>query len=302
MIICSLNANGVGSDSKKKWIREICKDNYVNFIGIQESKSDKEDGPFIHSLWGSSNCDFAIKKAVGNSGGIIAIWDVTMLRKNKVIVDEDGFIAIYEEWINTRISCLMIVVYAPQDANSKCSLWSRLTHLIVTFHGMSIVLGDFNEIQYASERLGTTFCKKGATLFNGFINNSNLVDLQMGGRKFTRMNKFGTKLSKIDRILVSSNFVSKWPNAQLTILSRNLSDHCPIILKTHSTDFGPIPFKFFNSWLLNSEFPLIVSGSWNTPITLYNPHPACILKFKLQCLKKTFVFGVQMFCLKMIAS
>ncbi|GJY81538.1 putative RNA-directed DNA polymerase [Tanacetum coccineum] len=40
----------------------------------------------------------------------------------------------------------------------------------------------------------------------------------MGGRKFTRMNKFGTKLSKIDRILVSRQFTNRWPNAHITIL------------------------------------------------------------------------------------
>ncbi|PWA41586.1 hypothetical protein CTI12_AA459190 [Artemisia annua] len=86
-----------------------------------------------------------------------------------------------------------------------------------------------------------------------FINRAELFDIPMSGRKFTRMNKFGTKLSKIDRILVSHHFITKWPNAQVLALQRELSDHCPLVLKTHSVDFGPIPFKFFNSWLLNGS-------------------------------------------------
>ncbi|GJX06992.1 RNA-directed DNA polymerase, eukaryota, reverse transcriptase zinc-binding domain protein [Tanacetum coccineum] len=218
-------------------------------MGIQESKSNKEHSSFIHSLWGSSNCDFALKKAVGNSGGIIAIWDVSMLRKNKVIVDEDGFIAIYGEWINTQEACLMIVVYAPQDAIRKRSLWIRLNNLVLSFHATSIVLGDFNEVRFESERLGSTFCKYG----------------------------------------VSNHFIAKWPNAQLLALPRELSDHCPIILKTHCDDYGPIPFKIFNSWLLNDDLTTLICQNWsiktNTITHQNSPHPAISLKQKLQVLK-----------------
>ncbi|GJR17850.1 RNA-directed DNA polymerase, eukaryota, reverse transcriptase zinc-binding domain protein [Tanacetum coccineum] len=41
--------------------------------------------------------------------------------------------------------------------------------------------GDFNEARHEPERLGTIFCKRGATLFNGFINDTGLIDLSMGG-------------------------------------------------------------------------------------------------------------------------
>ncbi|PWA71971.1 SGNH hydrolase-type esterase domain-containing protein [Artemisia annua] len=290
MIIGSININGVGTTPKKEWVRDLCRENHLNFIGIQEFKTNKEDLDFILSLWGKNNCDFAVKKSCGSSGGIIALWDCSLFQKHNIINNEDGFIAIISDWIKFGIECLMIVVYAPQDVNKKILLWNQLNHLIVNFHGMSTVLGDFNEVHHEHERLGTLFCKRGAALFNGFINNSGLIDLPMGGKKFTRMNKFGTKLSKVDRILVSHHFTSNWPNAQLTALLRKHSDHCPLVLKTHSTDFGPIPFKFFNSWLLDEDFPSIVSSSWynhHAPNSSYqNHHPSTILKSKLQSLKK----------------
>ncbi|GJY42770.1 RNA-directed DNA polymerase, eukaryota [Tanacetum coccineum] len=140
-------------------------------------------------------------------------------------------------------------------------------------NSLYIVLGDFNEVKSDNERLGTNFCIRGAKLFNEFIEKSKLIDLPMGGRKFTRMNKYDTKLSKIDRIL--------------------LSDHYPLVLKTHSTDYGPIPFKFFNSWLLNGDFHNVVTHGWSTTDSahfllsqLNSPdHPAINLKRKLQHLK-----------------
>ncbi|PWA77072.1 hypothetical protein CTI12_AA228410 [Artemisia annua] len=212
-------------------------------MGIQESKSNEDNCRFVYSLWGNQNCCFAIKKASGNSGGIIAIWNDTMFSKHNVI-EGIGFLAIVGRWTKIDIDCLMIVVYAPQDLHGKHSLWLHLTDLINNLNLPSVVLGDFNEVPYAHERKGSLFCKKGALLFNTFILDANLVDLPMGGRKFTRMNKFGNKLSKIDRILVSQDFILKWPHSNAA-LPRDVSDHCPLILKTHAMDYGPIPFKFF---------------------------------------------------------
>ncbi|GJY36841.1 cytochrome P450 [Tanacetum coccineum] len=179
--------------------------------------------------------------------------------------NEDGFITIYGEWVNFGMPCLMIIVYAPQDMNAKCALWNRLVDLIRNFQDICIVLGDFNEVRYAIERIDSTFCKKVAEFFNSFIYNAELIDLPMGG--------FATKLSKLDRNLVSCQFTSKWPNAQLITLPRDVSDHCPLLHKSHCDNFGPIPTIFSQSWS-------------STLMSSATTHPAIILKEKLQLMKK----------------
>jgi hypothetical protein len=279
---------------EKKWVRKLCLNNNLHFLGIQESKYNKDDLSLIHSLWGNQSCDFAIKKADGNSGGIIAIWNTTMF-KNHNVIEGDGYLAIYGEWIHFKTVCLMIVVYAPQEMGKKCSLWNTLNTLIIRFNTPTVVLGDFNEVRDESERMGSLFCKRGAQLFNKFIDNSNLIDLPLGGRNFTRMNKIGTKLSKLDRFLVTQHFLSTWPNSYVTVLPRELSDHCPLILKTHSADYGPYPLKFFNSWMLNEDFTKVVTDSWSTAVGSTQAtnlctnqpiqHQAVTLKRKFQCLK-----------------
>lgn len=117
--------------------------------------------------------------------------------------------------------------------------------------------------------------------------------------------KFATKLSKLDRIFLSNQFTSVWPNSHLIVLQKGISDHFPIILKTHSGDYGPYPFKFFNSWLLHDDLPNIVSQTWSLPSLHNRPnigpasprlsatirlntrcrHPSVTLKLKLQTLK-----------------
>ena len=110
-----------------------------------------------------------------------------------------------------------------------------------------IILGDFNSVRDKEERKGTSFSQSDALAFNEFIANGGLIEVRSGGRKFTRISKDGMKLSKLDRILVSHNFFNIWQNPFVEILPRRLSDHCPILLKSSVSDFGHVPFRFFNT-------------------------------------------------------
>lgn len=71
----------------------------------------------------------------------------------------------------------------------------------------------------------------------------------------------------------------------MVALPREFSDHCPLLLKNDTCDFGPIPFKFFNSWLLKKDFDIIVKNSWSNDAIRSNPHPTSNFKSKLQNLK-----------------
>ncbi|XP_022041306.1 uncharacterized protein LOC110943883 [Helianthus annuus] len=59
----------------------------------------------------------------------------------------------------------------------------------------------------------------------------------------------GSSLSKIDKVLVCNEFMNRWPTEKFEALTRNLSDHSPLSLVYSSPDFGPIPFRFYNSWV-----------------------------------------------------
>ena len=59
----------------------------------------------------------------------------------------------------------------------------------------------------------------------------------------------GSKNNKLDRFLVTDLFLVNWPSTSALGLLRFFSYHSPIVLDTASIDFGPSPFKIFNSWL-----------------------------------------------------
>ncbi|GJV18591.1 reverse transcriptase domain, reverse transcriptase zinc-binding domain protein [Tanacetum coccineum] len=84
---------------------------------------------------------------------------------------------------------------------------------------------------------------KEMTKFNEFINDMRLLEVPMGGRKFTRVSDDGLKLSKLDRFLLNEKFNDLWGNLSVIALDRKLYDHCPIVIKDIDLDFGPKPFQ-----------------------------------------------------------
>ncbi|GKB29228.1 putative RNA-directed DNA polymerase [Tanacetum coccineum] len=105
----------------------------------------------------------------------------------------------------------------------------------------------------------------------------------MGGMRFTRMNTLGSKLSKIDCIMVSHHFLKKWPSSNVLALTREFSNHSPPLLNSVN-DYGPTPFKFYNSWLIHEDFNNIITNSWSSQSNS-SDLSAVIFKNKLKNLK-----------------
>ncbi|XP_071717988.1 uncharacterized protein [Rutidosis leptorrhynchoides] len=107
----------------------------------------------------------------------------------------------------------------------------------------------------------------------------------MGGRRFKWMTKYGRKMSKLDRIMVSCSILSLWMNVAVSTLPRGASDHCPLLNSNVDSvaNSGPKPFKFFNAWMGHSEFTKLVENNWVAPINIYMVD--LVVKNKLKRLK-----------------
>lgn len=67
--------------------------------------------------------------------------------------------------------------------------------------------------------------------FQMFVDNMELIDLPMVGRKFTWVSKEGSAMSRLDRFLLSTGWLSQWLDLTQWGLNRSVSHHCPILLK-----------------------------------------------------------------------
>nr|GEY18831.1 RNA-directed DNA polymerase, eukaryota [Tanacetum cinerariifolium] len=199
--------------------------------------------------------------SVGNSRGILCVWDTNSFRRNNGTI-ADFFVIIRGVWLKTNVNLLIVVVYAPHDSRDKRLLWDYLIHVSNQWDGEIIMMGDFNKVRFKSDRFGSVFNVRGAEVFNSFIANAGLVEVPLGGSAFTWCHKSASKMSKIDRFLISYNLLTTYPNINAITLERFLSDHHPILLRESSHDYGPSPFRFFHHWLALDKFDNFVIDTW----------------------------------------
>ncbi|GJZ47729.1 RNA-directed DNA polymerase, eukaryota [Tanacetum coccineum] len=118
-------------------------------------------------------------------------------------------------------------------------------------HFLVIKADDLNVVvdsaQRKEERWGSIFNVYGARDFNHFITSAGLVEVQLEGYSYTWAHPSTSKMSKLDRFLVSDRFLSLFPHTSAVCLDRHLSDHRPILLQEFNTDYGATPFRLFHS-------------------------------------------------------
>lgn len=97
MKFISLNVRGMGEIGKKGWVKSIVNSEQPDIVGLQETKSGVVDECWVEDLWGGKGFGYSQLPAVGNSGGIIIIWDSRIFTCKEAIGDE-RFIAVKGEW------------------------------------------------------------------------------------------------------------------------------------------------------------------------------------------------------------
>jgi hypothetical protein len=168
-------------------------------------------------------------------------------------------------------------------------LWGRLIHLKGIHGGDNwCVVGDFNSVLSTSERrdlFGVSLRGPNNEIreFNDFVGDMGLLDLPLLGRRFTWFQPNGGAMSRLDRFLISEGWWDLWGEPSQWALARDVSDHCPIVLRYSSQLWGPKPFRFNNFWIDHRDFKDVVIQSWNK--TSSHNWMAYSLKEKLKLLK-----------------
>jgi len=119
-------------------------------------------------------------------------------------------------------------------------VWSEIELQLSNVNCLSkCMIGDFNTVRSALERKGINVWSvnsSGMIKFNVFIERCALKDIPVVGRKFTWYKPNGTARSRLNRALVSDEWLMLWPGSKQYVLSRQVSDHCSLIVKNSITD------------------------------------------------------------------
>jgi len=131
-----------------------------------------------------------------------------------------------------------------------------------------MISGDFNIIRYLNEKNTMDGVHRHTPLFNSLIHFYELRELVMTGGLFTwSSNQENPVLEKLDRILVIKDWEAIFPQAIVSRLPREVSDHNPLCVSSRKTE-NNVHFVQFRSdlgWLQNRDFLPLVERVWMKP-------------------------------------
>lgn len=102
-----------------------------------------------------------------------------------------------------------------------------------------------------------------------------MVDIHLGGPRFTWSDKCGSKFSKLDRFLVTVGILDYFPHIDGLVLEKKIHGHRRILLVEQKAHFGPFPFLFFHSWLDMEGFDDVFRHSWASGMESNKPWVRC---------------------------
>nr|GEU83789.1 RNA-directed DNA polymerase, eukaryota [Tanacetum cinerariifolium] len=187
----------LAQEAKNDWVKELCVNNKVNFLSLQETKMENVEFFNIKMCWGNFAFDhvysasvgntggnfafgYVYSASVGNLGGILCVWDPRMFHKHNAMVF-NYFVMIKGVWVPNGKNILIISVYAPQELAEKKMLWDYLTLVMTNWKGDVVIMGDFNKVRKTARRFGSVFNAQGADAFNLFILSAGLEEFDMEG-------------------------------------------------------------------------------------------------------------------------
>ena len=259
MIILSWNARGLGARIKRSTVRSFINHHKPHFVFIQETKVEDFNPRLINSMWKDSQVKWVASPSHGSSGGIISLWSAHFFTLSSSIC-ERNWIAISGEFPSTKFKCTLINVYNPCSIAERSDVWQNIIEFQQSSSLPCLLMGDFNEILDPNERGSLQFSTNGILDFKVFMQELQVLEISASNGKFTWHR--GSSKSKLDRLLITPEWLEHFPALKVSLLKRTVSDHCPLLAVSKVKNWGPKPFRFLNCWLSNPQCAKIIQESW----------------------------------------
>lgn len=157
--------------------------------------------------------------------------------------------------------------YGPPVKSDRPAFWNRCASLAGSLDLPWLCAGDFNEFLWPHEKEGGNPWNSGKRrLLREFMDANDLIELPSKGQKFTWSNNWsneGLIQIKLDRGVVNTKWLERWPESSVFNSPRLASDHCPLIFDSDPPfSRGPKLFKFESMWVDDPECKEVVETSW----------------------------------------
>ncbi|KAH7840407.1 hypothetical protein Vadar_016441 [Vaccinium darrowii] len=230
---------------------------------------------------------------VGSAGGLALFWKgnhtVELQRMCSWFID----VKILD--IDNNRSWRLCNVYFNSKPEVRKAQREQFLHYKVCLGDDWVLWGDMNDIVSVDEKRGGTQPQPWETRgFQDFINNCHLIDLGFSGYPFTwRNNRKGEGYiqERLDRVLASPHWRTRFDHAKVEHLNTVGSDHCALLMDLNPNEtHNRVPFRFDSRWVKEEEMQNVVQQPWNTRVqgsrlfTVHSKIKECL--FSIQNWKK----------------
>lgn len=134
------------------------------------------------------------------------MWNTEFFVAEKVLAGP-GYLGVKGKWKDCNNEVALFNIYALQEVATKKDLWNELLNVQAITKTPWVLMGDFNVVRRPAERKGSKFNAQKARDFYEFINVAHLMEVSMRMKSFTWIDRGGSKLSKLDRFLISRDIM-----------------------------------------------------------------------------------------------
>lgn len=230
---------------------------------FQETKKDSFDLAYIKNFCPKRFNRFIKFPSVGSSGGIITIWNGSLL-KGKLISHSYYQITIEFTSNLDNSTWYLTNVYGPNSVEGKKESTDWFMSLNTSQVKLWMILGDFNFIRGPENRSRAGGDHNNMMVFNNIIINLDLVEIPLKGRAFTWSNMQDQPLlEKLDWVFTSPQWTSEHPYTMVIPLAKITSNHVPIKVQIDSNIPKCQIFRFEEFWTEFTGFIDTVENHWN---------------------------------------
>ncbi|XP_058103553.1 uncharacterized protein LOC131247134 [Magnolia sinica] len=261
MKVVSWNVRGLGSKQKRRLIKHSCRRSNPDVICLQETKVRQFSDSLMESIWKSKDVRWTALHASGSFGGILVAWNSSRWSLIDTWSGTYSVSVILHDALSD-FRYLVSSVHGPNSEDSRKDFWVELSASRLCFSDPTCLVGDFNMIRFVEEKSHGNKVSPAMGAFSAWIDDQDLVDLPLLGARFTWTNgRASPILSRLDRFLLSPEWLDYFSFISQSALPITTSDHCPILLSAEETNLGPKPFRF-DSWVKIDSFRQIVADWW----------------------------------------
>ena len=257
--IMSWNVRGLNCPDRRATVHETIYASSCHIVCLHEMKMGCIDQFLACYIGGNRLRRFAQRLANGTRGGLVMLWDDSVVEVSNVRTSEFCLSAN----VNIRNSdsqFLITSVYGPTDSGRKNDFFAKLVALKPNAGVKWLALGDFNQIYRARDKNKRNINISWINRFRAALNLCELKEIHLQNRRFTWSNERETPtLTKIDRAFVSVDWEIEHPECLLQALSTEYSDHCPLHLTLQESMHIRRRFRFEKFWVKMDGFLEVVN-------------------------------------------